>query len=529
MIAKNLPSYAAEIISRSLIQDDGQSQQTPFHLMRLALTQMEQKEDVVRKQGMALYQGNLEERIDIDLLIETLNNAAEIFYDCVERDSTNLDCMSWYVAVRIGSMIVSSGIKIGSGPCLAARPDYLVEDDRNSNLRCRHSDYSNLRAICSHAIREFISWQNRDPHPGQRYHYAIKAILEWDEVVFLLSFRPLIHQNCYRKICYLHASHTMDWALNEPSIEALKYLLRSFYDGLITRKQMLSFLAALVETDGTNARYWAMLACALGPLGSDDIECNDKNCTQCNRLIEGTFNHKKLNRLKKKQDWWGKVPTDWWETHYLSTPQIDRFGKKDIENMEKTKQDIQSNNRGKQPISSLSNSNSKPGKRDLTDVSWMWPSEPSEEDEEDEEEQTSNSESGSESDSHSDAENKNKKRANKYSRLLPGGKVEDINRIMVDPLFDTMDNECTTLASKVLVVCHLYGTQHKFVEGTIRYLLKVDQNHKGNSEKIKALSFIALQNLNVFSYMEDCTNEYNSSRKRNAGLRTQFPFNFTSL
>jgi len=531
MIARNLPSYAAEIISRPLIQYN-QTQQSPFDLLRLALTAMERKKAIKRNQRMTSYLGDEEDMIEVNFLIETLNKAAEIFYDCVERDPTNLDCMSWYVAVRTGAMIVGSGILIGSGPCLAARPDYLLEDATNPDLRCRHSDYSNLRAACSEAIRELISWQNRAPHPGQGYHYAIKSFLEWDEVIFLLSFRPLINPGCFRKICLLHASHAMAWASHDRSTDSLKILSSCHDEGLITKNQLLSFLSVLVESDATNAKCWVMLACALGPLGSKDIECkdlcSDKNCAQCKRLGSGRFNHKKLKRLQNKDDWWGKDPSGWWENLYFFIPQADRFTKKDIDLIATTTERIQTYCRGRQHISTLSGNKIKRVEHNFTDVSWMWPAEPSEEDEEDA--QSSDSESGSESDISSITDNQNKNRVNKFLSLLPGGKVEDNSDAMVDALFDNMDNECSILASKVLVVCHLYGTNHTFLEGAIKYLWKTGQSESGYSDSIKALSFMVIQNLDIFSFIKDARKEHNLRRRGNAALHTDpFPFRFAAL
>jgi hypothetical protein len=491
---------------------DIQYQQTPFDLVRLALEKMEQKGHIIRKQTTSIYQGDNEGSVHVDTLIANFNLSADIFHGCLENNPENLDCMSWFVATRIGSMIVGSGVIIGSGPCLAAQPEYMIENSTSADTIVRHTEYSKQRTLASRALRELISWQQKKTRQGSRYHFVIKSCLEWSEAVFLLSYRPMIQPVCFRKIQSLHASHSITWAIQEPSITELNPILNQYKDGLIGKNKVLSFISALVESDNNNAKYWTILACALGPLGSIDLsnhQGTENDCRQCMRLRKCKLNHKKLKRQRRKHDWWGNVPSKWWDTHFFVFHSSEKPKIWSFKNSTLSKR-IDLSCKGRSYISTLKDYGGSNIKRNLLDVSWMWSAEPSDDNDDDGEDQfISDSESDLESDSQLIADNKVQKQKEKIRTLLPGGENSTERMSIVDPLFDSIIEEDTMIVSKILVACHLYGPDHSFVKGQVgdlwmRFLVR----KKKNSVKIfNSLCLLAQQNLNVVSYLEDMKKE----------------------
>ena len=122
MIAKGIPSYASEIISRPL--RTGYENLTPFDLMRLTLETMERKGGIKRSKNETMSFYDETESVTVVSLIYTLQTGANMFQECLSLDSEDFDTMSWLLAAKMGCMLVASGIVIGNGPRNANAPDF---------------------------------------------------------------------------------------------------------------------------------------------------------------------------------------------------------------------------------------------------------------------------------------------------------------------------------------------------------------------------------------------------------------------
>jgi hypothetical protein len=504
MLAKSMPSYAAEIISRPY--GIGQTHQSPISLMQLALEEMEQKGHISRNRSSSMYNDIHDSSISVDFLVASFNAAADLFQDCVDKEIDDLDCMSWLLTTRIASMLMGSGIIIGAGPCIAAPPIYEASD----KSQVRHADYSKQRAIASSSFRELISWQSKGSQ-GSRYHFIIKTCLEWKEIVFLLLHRPLLNQNFFAKVRSLHASHLLEWAIKEPSEELSSVLLSLHQNGLVSNNAVLLFLSALVESDASCVKYWVMLSFALGPLGSSRHKCKRNVCSECNQLRKGGIRHKKTFKMKRKYDWWGFGKMQWWYSQYFIFPPSKNTEKVrvTVRVRRQLSEKIESSCAGKLPVSILS-SKSLIFNKNLTDISWAWNIEPSEEDEEDH--------LISESESEFEITQKSKPAINQQLPQHDPKKNIEINSKCVK-FIDDLGFENALLASKILVASHLYGSDDVFVKSAVYYLLKLHLLEKAQPKPFNALCFLASQNLNVSSY-------FFGIKDRRTAISSAFPFNF---
>ena len=481
--------------------------------MRLTLETMERNEGIKRRMNEITAFHDDTKSVTVDSLIYTLEVGAKMFQECLSLDSEDIDIMSWLLATKLACMLVGSGLVIGNGPRNANAPDF---GDANLASETRHARYNNYRASSSETLRSFISWQSKGRSQGINFNFIIRSCLEWDEAMFLLLFRPMINHDCISKLRLLHASHYITWSLREPSIASLNDILSLYQEGLITKMKVLSFLSALIEMDGKDTKYWAMLACALGPVGLiHSKKCNVDYCSECERLRKGRFDHKKNRRQKRKHDWWGIDKIKWWDTHFFIFPSTQRIPKKYLpsrKDINTISERIESLCKERPPMCSLLRDNKV--KRNLTDVSWMWPVEPSDLDKEDY------------LDSDSELDGITTKR-----EKLPGEK--HTHDMMVEPLsmtlIDTLGSNCSIIVSKILVACHLYGTDHSYVNKAVVYLwngfLQEDRGKSDSKKFYEALCLLAAQNLNVVSFLNDFT-----KKGRMKGKHCQlFPFSFTSI
>ena len=481
--------------------------------MRRALEAIEQNNHIIRKQSTGFVTGS-DESITAEKMILSLNQASVIFQECHDLDPHNLDCICWYVATRIGSMILGSGITIGNGPTLACLPEYMIESDEIGS-KCRHRDYSEQRALASRAVRILMSY-SKTTDESSSYHFALKNLLEWSEAMFLLAFRPVGNKNCIEKIRSLHASHTITWALKNPMVQSLNLMLHLFENELVAKSKMLCFMSALVEVDGASSRTWALLAFSLGRLGSLDHQtCTKRDCRQCKRLNRGCFHHKKITKRKNRKDWWGAAASKWWDSHYFISPPTQKVKRKDFPTgndfYTNIAERIESRNE-KQTPTTLLNGSTRRIKRNLTDLSWMWSDEPSEEDEEDQVEINSESDE--------------KTKGKSYLILPRDNALSDSNiSSTIDKLGDLLGDKLLIWISKILVACHLYGTDHIFVEKSVRFLWVEFLRGKKDSVEFQALSILALQNLNVISYLS----EMRSDIRKDFTPPKYFPFCFKTL
>ena len=234
IIAKCLRSSCASILSRPCFTSSLNSD-TPFDLLRQALEYTESQHGYQRK-SMAISYGS--KVTDVDELIRELEVSADVFFDILNFAPDNFLARCWYVAARIGSVVVASGIDISKNAQEACLHEYSVEDFDNGSGRSRHSKYNILRASTSTALRQLLELQNSSKTIGPKHHWALKSLLEWKQAVFLLAMRPHINSHKVETIRQLHAYHTIRWAEYDCSDSGLLAVAALQPTGLVSQNSI---------------------------------------------------------------------------------------------------------------------------------------------------------------------------------------------------------------------------------------------------------------------------------------------------
>lgn len=262
-IASCFGPHGAEILSRPIFTGSD-TKDTPFDLVRFALEDAAKKGYIRRNATSISYNEHV---IYAEELIRGFETAAEMFRDILNHVPYSIDCRCWYTATRVGAMIVASGIQIGNGSRVASPDEYNMEDYPIDDVS-RHSEYNTLRSLASEAMRELLAYKSSSNLPsGHRYHYAMKSILEWKEVVGLLILRPHLNMDSFKTIKLLHAKHTTAWAMNECSDEAFTYVMTLAQHGFVSLKDILVMLTRLIDRNPNDIIAWATLASALASTG----------------------------------------------------------------------------------------------------------------------------------------------------------------------------------------------------------------------------------------------------------------------
>ena len=234
IIARCLRSSCASILSRPCFTSSLNSD-TPFDLLRQALEYTESQHGYQRK-SMAISYGS--KVTDVDELIRELEVSADVFFDILNFAPDNFLARCWYVAARIGSVVVASGIDISKNAQEACLHEYSVEDFDNGSGRSRHSKYNILRASTSTALRQLLELQNSSKTIGPKHHWALKSLLEWKQAVFLLAMRPHINSHKVETIRQLHAYHTIRWAEYDCSDSGLLAVAALQPTGLVSQNSI---------------------------------------------------------------------------------------------------------------------------------------------------------------------------------------------------------------------------------------------------------------------------------------------------
>lgn len=279
--------HGAEILSRPTFTG-GAAGDTPFDLIRFALEDAAQKGLIRRNAASVSYDVNV---IIVDELIRGFETAAEMFRDILNHVPYSIDYRCWYTATRVGAMLVASGIQIGNGSRVASPDEYNMEDYPIDDVS-RHSNYNALRCLASEAMRELLSYKTTSNGlPANRYHYAVKSMLEWKEAIGLLVMRPHLNVAAFKTIRLLHGMHTAAWAKDECSDEAFSCVMTLAQQGFVSLRDVLEILTKLIDRNPNNITVWAILASALASLAQ----------------------HKSSSRA-----WAHQIIPFWWKTHYFT-------------------------------------------------------------------------------------------------------------------------------------------------------------------------------------------------------------------
>jgi len=273
VLAKSFPNHSAEILSRpcfdnSRHREGNDEEYTPFDLMRMALEETDLRNGLIRGKATIKYE-DTSNVVSIDKLIQEFEFAAQMFQGILRYEPNHFDTYCWYVAARIGSVVLASGNNIGEGARAACPHDFSIEEnDPIFGNRSRHGSYDALRAHASKAFRQFLCLPQKSNHMGERYHIAVTSLLEWKEAINLLAMRPQLDKNKFHKIRCLHATHTFSLARFECSDISLAKLLDLSRQGYITRDEVFNNLGLMIEKYPHDPKYWNILASGLQSCGA---------------------------------------------------------------------------------------------------------------------------------------------------------------------------------------------------------------------------------------------------------------------
>jgi hypothetical protein len=331
----------------------------------------------------------------------------------------------------------------------------------------------------------------------------VKSFLEWKEAILLLTFRPAVNMHSFQNIRDMHAMHTLLYAKEDLTEVALTSVINLHTRGDISKNDLCSVLAGMVENDASNLKYWVSLACTLGPLGKRHkirSKCK-RGCEACGRLRHRIyFDHKDDENAKKVSGWWGDG-LEWWNSHFFDGSLKPKAEPKRKQERRKKRPIVEENkfeivrqalkavvqSKTLQPSRNSGCSEDREAKRSQpTDLSWLWSIEPSDLDEEDVLED--------------DDENISYKT---FDALLPQKCNRSIG-INGDSFDKDMKGHCICIACKVLVTCHLFDVTHLYVDHAIWYLarnccvgemptLRVDEN----SSEFRALMWLESKGMNT--------------------------------
>lgn len=477
-IAQSLPSYAADLLSQNVLENE--SVRTPIEIVRDTLEELERQGDLSRGQvSMNIFNGG--DTVHVSELIESFNNAIDIFSRCMENDCDNFDAHLWFVATSIGAMCLGSGINLGEGAVIAApseeHHDTFLDFSTNQIKQYRDANYSALRGGAVSAFHMLINITETNTCVSENYyHHAVMSVLEWKEAVLLLAYRPHQQPSVLSQINSLHSSHLLQWSLKENSNSSIYSICALYEQGDVSKNELLIYLANMVEHNNESLLYWSALANALGPIGKVDA----------------------------KDDLVGKLT--WWENSFFcfTSSKFDRWrsSRSIIKTMKKALgeeieliEDHHTLVSHSKEHMSLNNS-----LNILKNCSWTWSREPTNDDIEEIDEVPIEEEHDDKSINSNSVDVEKKKRC--YDDVLPRNRKEHMieQKGSKSSLYThlttngpTVKHEnrdtCRILGFKAIIASHLFGVRIPYVHSAVYYLARKACSQY-ECEKIQDKSFV---------------------------------------
>jgi hypothetical protein len=330
LIAKHLPSSAAEILSRPFGE---LSCRTPFEIMRTTMEHLEENE-LLTDSYAAHSNGDL---ISAGYLEHIMNQASEIFKQASDIDPTNVVCKAWYLSSLFASLLLCSGNAIDGKAHLCpsskqeeddydmifSQPDPSTGESNQHEVRQKMSKFAVVRKRVASSLKEAVLAALRDMTSS--WNLIVSSALEWKQAMALLVGPRSKVQTIpvFSDIRRLHSHFTVQWAMQENSplhrnlIEDMEQERNASHDNV------LESLATAVENNPSDIFAWRRLVRALGPAGTavssrQRKECKRSSCFECSRLRKGlNIDHVAL-RESRQSHWWGKGRVSWWANHVLA-------------------------------------------------------------------------------------------------------------------------------------------------------------------------------------------------------------------
>ncbi len=506
LIAKNLPSSAAEILSRPF---DDLSHRTPFDIMRKTLEHLEKKNLLVDSHTTTI--GG--ETVSVGYLEHVVHQATEIFRQASEIDTADMLCQAWYVSGLAASLLLCSGNAIDSK--VHVLPSSKEEEDdydmlfsasdsltkSNHEVRQKMSKFNDVRGRVATAVKKLI--QMAHEQNTLLGNLMASAALEWKQLIALLvGPRTAVEDESavWSEVRRLHLRFAVQWAITENSAETQHMVESMTRDQETSTDSMLEFLAKDVENSPSDVVAWRRLAKALGPAGtivSSRLrkECKRSNCQDCRRLQKGlNVDHALFAYENENENRWRKDRTSWWDEHVLAQEeaQAPRVTAKEIFHVSKSVE-LQLSKETITMFSFDTNQHKHPEAdgidgifmRCLYDLSVTRDS--------------------SINEIHVDNE-----QDERIEALVPKTFEERMRteRQAVDPCGSLVlgandgDDRLELLCCKIMVTCHLYGISHAFISNGIWYLAQESQGVT-STFAWQCLVWLSSNGLNVSQILHD--------------------------
>jgi len=474
----------AETVSSSGFNRGDVARRTPFDTMCYAFRRL----DVV-------------DFSDVDKMTSEMYSASHIFETCCHNDPNDLNARLWYLASLLGTLLLSSGKLsqlFGFSDADARRIG------RHNQLSTKLGMYESVRKEVSEAFLQL--WRNidSDPHNSNEYnedgstppplpcssfssssvkpgyhHMIMSSLLEWKEAIFLLC-RNGDSQDC-RSITQLHAWHTICWAQQEKTNVALRRVRQLHETKVITTDTFLTILANHVEENASNAIGWVELMSYLGCVGEKQEEDVERNKT-----------------------WWGDGRSWWQNVFFHLPPQLSKFRHANTDviivdaDFALLSLETLQNNMYASMGSCFANQNTVHStgicfsSGSVVGIEWLrlpdeeWDNLYTEEEEEEE-------------DSDEYYFYGRGTFRDKLERLLPQQCHEVVSSLfeesdivlqsMTSALDECMSNDrigsfCKIMYIKIVIVCHLFGINHRFVQQSINWLYEQASYHNPEENRV---------------------------------------------
>lgn len=319
-IARQLPPSAAEIISRPL-----NNHTTPFDLVNQTLVHMENNKMLTDdrchvKGSITLHVGQVE---------YFFHEATSMLQKCVEISQFEPEYACWHLALLAGSLVLSSGNKVGSGAHTlpSSKKVENIEDifSQGEKVTPKHEirkmlpKFHETRRMAASAFRSLVEYSRK--RPLSKTSQEICSFLEWKDAVSLLAGPPWTRGrdgDQWNQIRRLHAHHFFHWtSTSMPSFTISQAISSIVGRGAAPKSSFLATLAATLENDPGNIQNWRRLVNELGHVGvrvSEEQRTKCENCVECKRLRDGlNVDHSCL----REKGWWGEERA-WWTDQLLS-------------------------------------------------------------------------------------------------------------------------------------------------------------------------------------------------------------------
>ena len=355
IIAANIGKTGATILAQDLSWCDNE-RRTPFDLMKKALEYLENNGKLKRGHEFDYYDEDATnvhmdidtnderlEAVDLAKLVDSLEQASDIFSSCLNSEPDNIIYHSWYLASLGAILVLSSGMIIGK------KKKESLSQYQVHGSRMNESIFVKYRKFAVGAFKEIqsiimkVSDKNNDGiGPLSRYHMAIASFLEWSDATCLMIDGFVKNASALKDMRRTHAWHTVQWAFEEKTAVAMKRLEDLHSYGEVSSQVLIAMQASVLESNMGNRQVWLDMVSYLGSIGrsidkrgdstglrvEDELLgnfCDGPTCKQCRFLVNGAqFDHEEFEGRETK-GWWGESRS-WWKSYFFGPlPSHNRF------------------------------------------------------------------------------------------------------------------------------------------------------------------------------------------------------------